>query len=77
MLATVAQQTIEADGVFFVDPNLGDLEIQRYTQDEIEDEFTFEDEDIDEQDTSSTSKEDDSNTNGLDETDDNPNKEDE
>jgi len=39
MLATVAQQTIEADGVFFVDPNLGDLEIQRYTQDEIEDEY--------------------------------------
>jgi hypothetical protein len=39
MLATVAQQTIEADGVFFVDPNLGDLEIQRYTDDTIEDEF--------------------------------------
>jgi len=38
-LATVAQQTIEADGVFFVDPNLGDLEIQRYSDDTIEDEF--------------------------------------
>ena len=38
-LATVAQQTIDADGVFFVDPNLGDLEIQRYTEDVIEDEF--------------------------------------
>ena len=38
-LATVAQQTIDADGVFFVDPNLGDLEIQRYTDDVIEDEF--------------------------------------
>ena len=38
-LATVAQQTIEADGVFFVDPNLDDLEIQRYTDDTIEDEF--------------------------------------
>ena len=38
-LATVAQQTIEADGVFFVDPNLGDLEIQRYTEDKIEDEY--------------------------------------
>ncbi len=38
-LATVAQQTIESDGVFFVDPNLGDLEIQRYTEDTIEDEF--------------------------------------
>ncbi|MBI80885.1 MAG: TonB-dependent receptor [Gammaproteobacteria bacterium] len=38
-LATVAQQTIESDGVFFVDPNLNDLEIQRYTDDTIEDEF--------------------------------------
>ena len=38
-LATIAQQTIDADGVFFVDPNLGDLEIQRYTEDVIEDEF--------------------------------------
>ena len=38
-LATVAQQTIDADGVFFVDPNLGDLEIQRYTDDSIEDEY--------------------------------------
>lgn len=38
-LATVAQQTIDADGVFFVDPKLGDLEIQRYTEDVIEDEF--------------------------------------
>jgi len=34
-----AQQTIDADGVFFADPTLGDLKIQRYTQDEIEDEF--------------------------------------
>tara|TARA_B100001123_G_scaffold96706_1_gene111396 strand:+ start:686 stop:3220 length:2535 start_codon:yes stop_codon:yes gene_type:complete len=38
-LATIAQQTIDADGVFFVDPHLGDLEIQRYTDDTIEDEF--------------------------------------
>tara|TARA_Y100001970_G_scaffold187554_1_gene228172 strand:- start:1978 stop:4512 length:2535 start_codon:yes stop_codon:yes gene_type:complete len=38
-LLTVAQQTIDADGVFFVDPNLGDLEIQRYTPDSIEDEY--------------------------------------
>ncbi|MDA9621460.1 TonB-dependent receptor [Gammaproteobacteria bacterium] len=38
-LATVAKQTIEADGVFFVDPTLDDLEIQRYTDDTIEDEF--------------------------------------
>ena len=36
---TVAQQTIEADGVFFVDPTLGDLEIQRYTEDKIDDEY--------------------------------------
>ena len=38
-LFTIAQQTIEADGVFFVDPTLGDLEIQRYTEDKIEDEY--------------------------------------
>ena len=38
-LATVATQTIDADGVFFVDPTLGDLEIQRYTNDSIEDEY--------------------------------------
>ena len=38
-LATFATQSIEADGVFFVDPTLGDLEIQRYTNDSIEDEF--------------------------------------
>ena len=38
-LATVAQQTVDADGVFFVDPKLGDLEIQRYTADKIEDEY--------------------------------------
>ena len=38
-LFTVAQQTIEAVGVFFVDPTLGDLEIQRYTEDKIEDEY--------------------------------------
>ena len=38
-LFTVAQQTIEADGVFFVDHTLGDLEIQRYTEDKIEDEY--------------------------------------
>ena len=38
-LATVAQQSVEADGVFFVDPNLGDLEIQRYTADKIDDEY--------------------------------------
>jgi outer membrane receptor protein involved in Fe transport len=34
-----ARQAIDADGVFFADPNLGDLEIQRYTQDQIKDDF--------------------------------------
>ena len=38
-LATIAQQSVEADGVFFTDPSLGDLEIQRYTQDKIDDEY--------------------------------------
>jgi hypothetical protein len=32
-----ATQDIESDGVFFADPNLGDLEIQRYSPDTIED----------------------------------------
>ena len=36
---TLATQTIDADGVFFVDPTLGDLEVQRYTNDQIEDEY--------------------------------------
>tara|TARA_B100001057_G_C22868403_1_gene957633 strand:- start:1399 stop:3996 length:2598 start_codon:yes stop_codon:yes gene_type:complete len=38
-LATFANQTIESDGVFFTDPALGDLEIQRYHNDSLEDEF--------------------------------------
>ena len=38
-LVTLATQTIDADGVFFVDPTLGDLEIQRFTNDSIEDEY--------------------------------------
>ena len=38
-LVTVATQSIDADGVFFVDPTLGDLEIQRYTDDSISDEY--------------------------------------
>ncbi|MBT8443289.1 MAG: TonB-dependent receptor, partial [Gammaproteobacteria bacterium] len=32
-------QDIESDGVFFADPNLGDLEIQRYSPDKIDDSF--------------------------------------
>ena len=40
-LVTVAQQTIDADGVFFVDPTLDtdDMQIQRYSEDTIEDEY--------------------------------------
>ena len=34
-----ATQDIESDGVFFADPNLGDLEIQRFSPDSIEDSF--------------------------------------
>lgn len=34
-----ASQDIESDGVFFADPNLGDLEVQRYSPDTIEDSF--------------------------------------
>jgi iron complex outermembrane receptor protein len=35
-----AQQELETEGVFFADPNLGDLEIQRYQEDSIEDTFS-------------------------------------
>jgi outer membrane receptor protein involved in Fe transport len=38
-LATIAKQSIDSDGVFFADPDLGDLEIQRYTNDSISDDF--------------------------------------
>ena len=38
-LATYANQTIETDGVFFSDPTLGDLEVQRYHNDTLDDEF--------------------------------------
>lgn len=36
---THAQQRLETDGVFFSDPTLGDLEIQRYENDTMEDSF--------------------------------------
>jgi outer membrane receptor protein involved in Fe transport len=36
---THTQQSLESDGVFFEDPTLGDLEIQRFEQDELEDSF--------------------------------------
>ncbi len=38
--ASVMQQSLDADGVFFADPELDDFEIQRFANDEIEDEFT-------------------------------------
>ena len=34
-----SRQTLETDGVFFADPNLGDLEIQRYQDESLEDSF--------------------------------------
>ncbi len=39
LLVGVAQQSVDADGVFFQDPELGELEIQRFEDDVIEDEF--------------------------------------
>ena len=36
---TIASQTIDADGVFFVDPTLDDLQIQTYTDNFIQDEY--------------------------------------
>lgn len=38
--ASTMQQTLDADGVFFADPELGEMEIQRFGDDKIEDEFT-------------------------------------
>lgn len=40
LLVSHTSQEIEADGVFFADPNLGDLEIQRYSPDRMEDSFS-------------------------------------
>ena len=39
LLLTHATQDLDADGVFFADPDLDDLEIQRYEEDTIEDGF--------------------------------------
>lgn len=39
LLVSHTSQQVESDGVFFADPNLGDLEIQRYSDDRIEDKF--------------------------------------
>lgn len=40
LLVSHTSQQMESEGVFFEDPELGDLEIQRYADDLIEDEFT-------------------------------------
>jgi len=39
LLVSHQTQDVESDGVFFADPDLGDLEIQRYSPDRIEDSF--------------------------------------
>jgi len=39
LLVGVSQQTLDTEGVFFVDPDLDDLEIQRYEDDSLEDSF--------------------------------------
>ena len=39
LLVSHQAQDVESDGVFFADPNLGDLEVQRYANDRIEDSF--------------------------------------
>lgn len=39
LLTSVSQQTIDSEGVFFQDPELDDLEIQRFEDDTLEDEF--------------------------------------
>lgn len=40
LLVAHQAQDIESDGVFFADPDLGDLEVQRYSDDRIEDGFS-------------------------------------
>lgn len=40
LLTGAAAQSIDTDGVFFVDPELDDLEIQRYEKDSLSDDFT-------------------------------------
>jgi len=39
LLVAHSRQVIDSDGVFFADPDLGDLEIQRFEDDRIEDRF--------------------------------------
>jgi outer membrane receptor protein involved in Fe transport len=38
--ASVMRQTLDADGVFFADPDLDDMEIQRFSDDDTDDDFT-------------------------------------
>ncbi len=40
LLVTHAQQQLDSDGVFFSDPDLDEYEVQRFSDDEIEDSFT-------------------------------------
>jgi len=40
LTASVMQQGLDTDGVFFQDPDLGDYEVQRYQPDKLTDEFT-------------------------------------
>lgn len=40
LLVAHAQQTLDSDGVFFADPELGDLEIERFLDDTMEDKFS-------------------------------------
>lgn len=39
LLVSHQTQDLDSDGVFFADPNLGDLEVERYSPDKIEDSF--------------------------------------
>jgi len=39
LLLSHMRQSLDSEGVFFADPNLDDYEIQRYEQDQLEDEF--------------------------------------
>lgn len=39
LLVAHTTQDLDVDGVFFADPNLGDLEVQRYSPDKVEDSF--------------------------------------
>jgi len=39
LLVSHQRQDLESDGVFFADPSLGDMEIQRYSDDRIDDSF--------------------------------------